>query len=299
LIDRGKHNIVGVMVDAVDYEAAVESIITAGQHCEGAPPALFGSVRLNSAIPAVPQVSIAEATALKGNVGTNSASVIVSLSLPSTQVVTVHFATADGTAIKGKDYLNSRGTVTFPVGTTAQTITIPVLGNRVPTGNSSFAVGLKNPIGAPIGDGLSQVTILDPNVPMNVLSMFGQAGDFISPGELILTAADGVFTATRNFDQGVSIGVNNGNNWTLDFAGPTNTTLVPGSYDGAQRFPFQPAGFPGLAVSGAGRGCNTLTGRFDVLNASYATNGDVLSFCNRLPTALRRPFSSPIRLDPN
>ncbi|HEX4543994.1 MAG TPA: Calx-beta domain-containing protein [Candidatus Acidoferrum sp.] len=39
-----------------------------------------------------------------------------------------------------------------------------------------------------------------------------------------------------------------------------------------------PAGFPGLAVSGAGRGCNTLTGRFDVLNASYAANGDVLSF---------------------
>jgi UDP-N-acetyl-D-mannosaminuronic acid transferase (WecB/TagA/CpsF family) len=31
LIDRGKHNIVGVMVDAVDYEAAVESIITAAK----------------------------------------------------------------------------------------------------------------------------------------------------------------------------------------------------------------------------------------------------------------------------
>jgi len=55
---------------AVDFE----------QHCEGAPPALFGSVRFNSAFPAVPQVSIADATALKGNVGANDANVIISLS---------------------------------------------------------------------------------------------------------------------------------------------------------------------------------------------------------------------------
>jgi len=54
---------------AVDFE----------QHCEGAPPALFGSVRFNSAFPAVPQVSIADATALKGNVGANDANVIISL----------------------------------------------------------------------------------------------------------------------------------------------------------------------------------------------------------------------------
>lgn len=253
---------------AIDFE----------QHCEGSPPALFGSVRFNSEVPAVPQVSIANATTLKGNAGTSDSSVIISLSLPSTQVVTVHFGTADGTAMNGIDYRTSHGKVSFPVDTTAQTITIPILGNRVPTGNRSFTVALDNPIGAPIADGLSQVTILDPNVPLSVLSMFGQAGDFISPGELILTAADGVFTSTRNFDQGVSARVNNGDNWTLDFAGPTNATLVPGAYESAQRFPFQSAGFPGLDVSGAGRGCNSLTGRFDVLDASYAANGDVLTF---------------------
>lgn len=31
MIDRGKHNVIGVMVDAVDYEAAVERVITAAK----------------------------------------------------------------------------------------------------------------------------------------------------------------------------------------------------------------------------------------------------------------------------
>ena len=34
MIDRGKHNVVGVHVDAVDYDAAVEKIIRAAQRSE-------------------------------------------------------------------------------------------------------------------------------------------------------------------------------------------------------------------------------------------------------------------------
>jgi len=184
----------------------------------------------------------------------------------------------DGTAVSGKHFTASSGKVSFPVGTTAQTITIPILGSRDATGNRSFSVAIKHPTGAPIADGSSQVTILDPNVPLDVLSMFGQTGDFISPGELILTAADGIFTAKRNFDKGVSVRVDNGDNWTLDFAGPNSAPLAPGTYNAAQRFPFQAAGFPGLDASGSGRGCNMVAGSFDVLSVSYATTGDVLSF---------------------
>lgn len=45
---------------AIDFE----------QHCEGGPAALFGSVRFNSDVPAVPRVSVADAGTLKGNDGT-------------------------------------------------------------------------------------------------------------------------------------------------------------------------------------------------------------------------------------
>lgn len=253
---------------AVDFE----------QHCEGAAPALFGSVRYNSSVSVVPRISVGDATALKGNTGTSDATVAISLSMPSNQTVIVRYATANGTALASKQYVGTASWVRFAPGTTSQTVTVPIIGDLLPEGNRVFHVALTNPSGAPIGDGNANVTILDPNVPLTALSMYGQAGDPVSPGQRLLTVADGTFSTTRNFDQGVSVALNVGDSWNLDFAGYSNTTLVPGSYDRAQRFPFQPAGTPGLDVAGAGVGCNTITGRFDVLAASYLTNGNVQSF---------------------
>lgn len=250
---------------AIDFE----------QHCEGATPALFGSVRFNSAVAAIPRVSVATATALKGNAGSSDATVILSLCLPSSQTVNVRYNTVSGTAVGGKDYRQSVGTVTFPPGVTSESITIPITGDRLASGNKSFKVVLSYPHGAPIGDGDATVTILDPNVPLSVLSMYGQTGDYISPGQLLITTADATFTSSSS--QAVAVSVQNGDFWTLDFAGPTSP-LLPGDYEGAQRYPFQPAGAPGLSVYGAGRGCNTLTGRFVVLDASYLTAGGVQSF---------------------
>lgn len=279
---RGCNTITGrflVSDAAFAADGSVQSLaIDFEQHCEGAPPALFGSVRFNSSVPVEPRVSVGDATALKGNVGTDDGTVILSLCLPSPQIVTVHFTTANGTAVQGKDYIAAEGKVTFQPGATSETITIPILGDRLAGGNKSFQVLLSDSRGAPIADGSANVTILDPNVPLTVLSMYGQPGDFISPGQLIITVADATFTPSRNFDQGVSLFVHSADFWNLDFAGPTKTTLTPGDYENAQRFPFQPAGTPGLSVAGAGRGCNTLTGRFVVLNASYGANGDVQNF---------------------
>jgi hypothetical protein len=254
---------------AIDFE----------QHCEGAQPALFGSVRFNSDVPVLPRLSVGDATVLKGNVGTNDATATVSLSMLSTQLVTVHYKTAKGTALPGKDYVAKAGKVTFLPGTTSQTITIPIIGDRLARGNKSFRVLLSDPDGVPMGDGEARVTILDPNVPLTVLSMYGQPGDSINPGQLLLTAADASFTTTRNFLQGVHVAVNNGYFRDLQFAGPTNAPLTPGDYENARRIPFQPPGSPGLIVDGAGVTCGTtLTGRFVVLQASYASNGDVRNF---------------------
>ena len=47
------------------------------------------------------------------------------------------------------------------------------------------------------------------------------------------------------------------------------------SHEMAERFPFEANGRPGLDVSGDGRGCNTLTGRFRI---TEATIGPTVSF---------------------
>ena len=48
-----------------------------------------------------------------------------------------------------------------------------------------------------------------------------------------------------------------------------------GTYSGAERYPFQSPTKPGLSVSGSGRGCNQLTGRFVVLELVLSPLGEV------------------------
>lgn len=253
---------------AIDFE----------QHCEGAAPALYGSLRYNSAVTAVPRFGIGNTYALKGNTGTSDSSVIVSLSMPSTSAVSVQFATADGTAVQGTDYQITTGVVSFPAGVTSQTISIPILGDRLARGSKSFHVKLNTPSGALIGAGNANVLIRDPNIAQTVLAMSSQPGDFIGQGqEYLITLSDGAFIPSNSGNL-VQMDINNGDFWTADFAGPTTAQLIKGDYENAQRYPFQPPGTPGLSIDGAARGCNTLTGNFQVTKAGYNSGGILQSF---------------------
>lgn len=93
-----------------------------------------------------------------------------------------------------------------------------------------------------------------------------ESGDYIGGGvERTLDESNGEFTASTNFDDGVTIRFDgDAGSWTFDFAPPQGEELVPGPYEDATRFPFQAPNRPGLDASGAGRGCNQLTGRFRV-----------------------------------
>jgi len=112
------------------------------------------------------------------------------------------------------------------------------------------------------------------------LELRSQPGDFVGGGiDQTFTPADGTFTANRNFNNGVTINFNGGSHfWFLNFAAPQNAELVPGVYENATRWPFQSPTEPGMDVSGEGRGCNTLTGRFEVLEAVYSASGEVERF---------------------
>jgi hypothetical protein len=253
---------------AIDFE----------QHCEGASPALYGSLRYNSAVTAVPRLAVASTYTLKGNTGRSDSAITLSLCLPSASVVQAAYSTADASAIQGTDYVPTKGTATFEPGITSQTITIPIIGDRLARGNTSFNVKLNAASGAPIAVSSASVLIRDPNVALTALAMSSQAGDYIGQGlEYLITLSDATLTPSSSANV-VSFFINNGNDWGTDFAGPTTARLARGAYENAQRYPFQPAGTPGLSVSGDGRGCNTLTGNFQVLQAGYNSSNVLQSF---------------------
>jgi hypothetical protein len=116
--------------------------------------------------------------------------------------------------------------------------------------------------------------------------MTGDPGDYIIGGRtLYFTAADGNFTAIRNYGNGVSLSFQSADRthwWNFDFAAGGNQSLTPGFYTNAQRYPFYPSSAE-LAVFGDGRGCNTVSGSFEVKEIVYGpggpgTTGSVLSF---------------------
>ena len=87
--------------------------------------------------------------------------VTVQLSAPSTDTVTVEFATADGLATEGNDYTGITGTVTFLPGQTVRQVSVLITGDMLAEPTENFFVNLTNPINATIGDTQGQVAILD------------------------------------------------------------------------------------------------------------------------------------------
>ena len=94
----------------------------------------------------------------------------MTLSKPSTAVVDVQYATADGTAERNRDYWDIGGVVRFGPGETTKTVTVPVIGDPVPEADETFVVNLSNARGAIIGKGQGLGTILNDDGPRVLIS---------------------------------------------------------------------------------------------------------------------------------
>lgn len=120
------------------------------------------------------------------------------------------------------------------------------------------------------------------------IDLDSDAGDYIGQGQTYSYDDDNaLITYSRNYDNGITVSIRNLPNdpyfyWTMNLAAPGNAEIQPGAYEGATRFPFQSIENPGLSFSGNGRGCNTLTGRFEVYDVAYDGGGT--------PTALSASF---------
>jgi hypothetical protein len=99
-------------------------------------------------------------------------------------------------------------------------------------------------------------------------ALFFDGNDYIFDGTQTVTA--GSFSGSIYSTNHVAIRVSpsspaQGLWWDLDFSTiQLGQPLAAQVYDGAFRYPFEPVDHPGLDVSGDGRGCNTLSGRFQI-----------------------------------
>jgi HYR domain-containing protein len=133
----------------------------------------------------------------------------------------------------------------------------------------------------------ASVTLPPGSIPLPASGSFvymnSQPGDYIGGGiEQLYTAADtainGSLPRGGDYFSGSAIQGPYTHWWYFSIAAPPGEPLAEGSYTGAVRAPFRPAGTPGVDFVGDGRGCNTLTGQFDVNELSYTPSGSLLVF---------------------
>jgi hypothetical protein len=66
-----------------------------------------------------------------------------------------------------------------------------------------------------------------------------------------------------------------GDEWQLWFRAPSNGSLRVGTYLRAERAAFVTGKAPGLDVFGSGRGCNTVSGQFQITKLTWTSSGAV------------------------
>jgi hypothetical protein len=117
----------------------------------------------------LPGLSISDAAVTEGNSGVVNAVLTVSLSQPSGQEVSVHYRTADGTAVAGSDYEPvPNATLTFGPNETTKAISVAIKGDLDPEPEEHFFVLLSSPSNAILLDDRAVVTITDDDTTVGI-----------------------------------------------------------------------------------------------------------------------------------
>lgn len=124
------------------------------------------SFTLNGSVIAdLPTVSVGDLAAVESNAGTKSFWFTLTLSEVSDAPVVVNYATADGTALAGSDYVSTTGSVTFAAGVTKKLVRVYVNGDTTVEANETFRLLLTSAAGAVIADGEATGRIVDDDTP--------------------------------------------------------------------------------------------------------------------------------------
>jgi hypothetical protein len=125
----------------------------------------------------LPTIAIGDVKVVEGDAGTTAASFSVSLSEPSGFPVTVHWATADGSAtVANGDYVAASGDLTFAPKETKKTLTVAVNGDTKNEPNEDFVVNLSNLVGATFGDNQATGTISNDDGTISQISIGDASG---------------------------------------------------------------------------------------------------------------------------
>src|SRR5689334_1257311 len=105
---------------------------------------LLLATSINVAAQQSPSISVHDVVVVEGNSGTTQATFVVALSAASSQSVSCSFATANGTATAGSDYVATSGALTFAPGEVEKPVVVLVNGDTVDEAQETFFLDISN-----------------------------------------------------------------------------------------------------------------------------------------------------------
>ncbi|MGI9212425.1 MAG: Ig-like domain-containing protein, partial [Methylococcaceae bacterium] len=227
----------------------------------------------------LPSLTVTGTTVTEGNSGISYANVTVSLSAASSQVVTVNYATQDGTATAGTDYQASSNLLSFAPGQTSQTLQIPVLGDTLIESNETLTINLSNPTHATLSANSSAtVTLNNDDTLIPSLTLSSSKTNFKAGDTALLTFTFNVipvgFTASDISVMGGTLGAQS---YTSPVDTPLQGGMVRVGLTDMTRVGVNDGTLGGLSVDTSGKVYTinfTPTANINNLNASISVNAN-------------------------
>ena len=164
-----------------------------------------------------------------------------SLGQSSVNTITVDYATADGSAVAGSDFVGKSGTLTFAPGESVKTVSVNLIDDALNEGLEHFALNLSNATNASImhGSAMARIGANDAaSVSQPILNVakdlvVGESNGYIdvlvslsAPSQNVVTVNYAATDGTAD-DNGYDFETLSG---TLNFAAGETTKTVPVSY---------------------------------------------------------------------
>lgn len=144
-----------------------------------------------------PLVSVNDVSAVEGDSGTSQFFFAFGLSQPAgVGGVSVQYATANGTATDGSDYVAASGTLVIPEGSTSIAFSVTVNGDTTSEPDETFFVNIVSATGATVSDGQGQGTIQNDDVSVVQIHDI-QGNGLTSPINGAAVTTEGIVTAQK------------------------------------------------------------------------------------------------------
>src|ERR1051325_807095 len=121
-----------------------------------------------------PSISVHDVVVVEGDSGTTQATFVVALSAASTQTVSFSYATSDGTATAGSDYIATSGAAAFAPGEAEKPVVVLVKGDTIDEAQETFFLDISNVQNATVSSNRGTGFIIDddgPTISINDVSV--------------------------------------------------------------------------------------------------------------------------------